>query len=186
MALPWLLLLDTAIGMTDLARRVTRRPRPAGAAALKEAFDRDTRRLELERDQLEKERRRAELALRVELLRQAGDREIGRLRLLSIVAVTSWLGVLFFSTRLVEGQAMARAVYGIGWVLLLAALGAASVAQQRVARALARIGNADPGLGGPEGAAPLLDRLPSGLAGTLAPWLIVAGLAVIAVSVLIG
>src|SRR6185369_13257388 len=54
-------------------------------AALKEAFDRDTRRLELEREQLAAERQRAE-RLRLELHRQAGDREIGRLRLLAGVA----------------------------------------------------------------------------------------------------
>lgn len=195
MALPWLRLFDAAIGMTELARRVSRWPPPgeeqqlgpgvatgplearlAGVvvAALKEAFDRDTRRLELEREQLDAERQRAERALRLELRRQAGDREIGRLRLMSGVAVTSWFGVLFFSTRLVEGPAIARAFYGIGWLLLLAALGAASTAQSRVARALARIGDADLGLDPPS----------SGTAGTLAPWLIVAGLAVVALAVL--
>ena len=46
-------------------------------AALKEAFDRDHARLELERAQLEEERRRAEQALRLELRRQAADRELG-------------------------------------------------------------------------------------------------------------
>src|SRR4051812_18836342 len=46
-------------------------------AALKEAFDRDHARLELERAQLEEERRRAEAAMQLELRRQAADREIG-------------------------------------------------------------------------------------------------------------
>src|SRR6185295_19692398 len=50
-------------------------------AALKEAFDRDHARLELERAQLEEQRRRAEEALRLELRRQAADRELARLRL---------------------------------------------------------------------------------------------------------
>src|SRR5207247_1127443 len=45
-------------------------------AALKEAFDRDTRRLELERAELEAERERADRALRLELRRQAGDRAL--------------------------------------------------------------------------------------------------------------
>src|SRR6187551_3229109 len=44
-------------------------------AALKEAFDRDHARLELERAQLEEQRRRSEEALRLELRRQAADRE---------------------------------------------------------------------------------------------------------------
>ena len=58
-----------------------RRPRRPGGlearlagvvvAALKEAFDRDTQRLELEREQLDAERQRAERALRLELRRQA-------------------------------------------------------------------------------------------------------------------
>src|SRR5437879_4282565 len=121
MAVPWLRLLDMLIGVTDFARsgRGTRtqaeaesqqlaagsrafghlETRLAGVvvAALKEAFDRDTRRLELEREQVEAERARAERALRLELLRQAGEREIGRLRLIAGFAVASWLGTLFFT-----------------------------------------------------------------------------------------
>src|SRR6185436_9870926 len=61
-------------------------------AALKEAFDRDNRRLDLEREQAQAERLRAERALRLELARQAVDREIGRLRLTAGVAVACWLG----------------------------------------------------------------------------------------------
>src|SRR5437016_3359392 len=127
MALPWLRILDAFIGVTDLAR--SRRIKtlsqenpdpstslqrgPAGplsgmearlagvvVAALKEAFDRDRNRLELEREHIEAERARAERALKLELLRQAGDREIGRLRLLAGVAVACWIGTLFFSARL--------------------------------------------------------------------------------------
>src|SRR5499426_2648020 len=108
MAVPWLRILDVVIGVTDLARsRRMGRPQsddrallPGGGgplalgnlearlagvvvAALKEAFDRDTRRLELERAQIDAERERAERALRLELRRQTGDREIGRLRFLA-------------------------------------------------------------------------------------------------------
>src|SRR5437763_9335040 len=133
MALPWLRILDALIGVTDLARSRKIRTmadeqqqqqqlevggrtvggveaRLAGVvvAALKEAFDRDTRRLELERDQAAAERERAERALRLELRRQAGDREIGRLRLLAGGAIASWLGTLFFSARLVGGPPAAR------------------------------------------------------------------------------
>src|SRR3954471_11142623 len=123
MPVPWLRIIDTVLGVTDLAR--TRAPRSQSAAteqlapgsralghletrlagvvvaALKEAFDRDTRRLELEREQGGCQSMRAERALRLELLRQAGEREIGRLRLVAGVAVASWLGTLFFATRLV-------------------------------------------------------------------------------------
>src|SRR4051794_27775326 len=52
-------------------------------AALKEAFDRDHARLELERAELEEQRRRSDEAMRLELRRQATDRELARLRLLA-------------------------------------------------------------------------------------------------------
>src|SRR5579884_79717 len=118
MAIPWLRLLDAAIGVSDVARRVggtragavspeeqlARSPGALGhlearlagvvVAALKEAFDRDSRRLDLERQQLEAERQRAERALRLEMMRQAADREVGRLRLVAGVAIVSWLGTL--------------------------------------------------------------------------------------------
>src|SRR5207237_2441480 len=83
-------------------------------AALKEAFDRDTRRLDLEREQLEAERRRAERALKLELLRQTGDREIGRLRLVAGVAVATWIGSLFFVGRLAAVAVGARFTFGVG------------------------------------------------------------------------
>src|SRR5262245_2792253 len=157
MAVPWLRLLDTAIGFASMARsrrEAASNPgqlevgsralggletRLAGVvvAALKEAFDRDTRRLELEREQLEAERQRAERALKLELLRQAGDREIGRLRLLAGVAVASWLGTLFFSSRLIGGSAAGRIALASGWLLLLGALAGAFGGPTRVAACIA-------------------------------------------------
>jgi len=196
MGVPWLRLLDTVLGMTDLARSFKIRTlteeqqqqqqletasrggtaletRLAGVvvAALKEAFDRDTRRLELEREQAAMERERAERAVRLELRRQAGDREIGRLRLLAGGAIASWLGTLFFSTRLVGGPVAARALLGGGWVLLLAAMAVSFGAQARVAAALDTATD---------------DRAISpGAGGVLAVWLIVAGLALVGVAVLV-
>ena len=131
------------IGVTDLARsrkigklakpgrgrsaaaargrpaRRARRPRNAARRrrrrGLKEAFDRDSRRLDLEREQLAAERERAERALRLELRRQAADREIGRLRLLAGIAVASWIGTLFFSARLIgRGQAAPASRWAAG------------------------------------------------------------------------
>src|SRR5262245_57578038 len=148
MAVPWLSVLDLMIGVTDLVRGRGRRAgdvpseeiAPAAGralgrlesrlthvvvAALKEAFERDARRLELEREQMEAERARAEQALRLELLRQAGEREIGRLRLVAGVAVASWLGTLFWSVRLSGGAAGARVGVGVGWALLFASVAAA-------------------------------------------------------------
>ena len=199
MPLPWLQILDAVIGVTDLARsRKIRRmadapqqqleaggrvpanleARLAGVvvAALKEAFDRDTRRLQLEREQLNAERERAERALRLELQRQAGDREIGRLRLLAGVAVASWIGTLFFSSRLMGGGAGARVMLGGGWLLILAAFALAFTAQSNVADALAALARDDDASS---------RSVSSGALGTLAPWLIVGGLALVGLAVLI-
>jgi hypothetical protein len=194
MAVPWLRLLDAAIGVASMAR--SRREvasnqqleasgralggleaRLAGVvvAALKEAFDRDTRRLELEREQIEAEQQRAERALKLELLRQAGDREIGRLRLLAGVAAASWIGTLLLSLRFVGGAVASRVLLGSGWALLLAAIGAAFAGQASTERALRKAG---------EVGAAFDDDGASGVAGRVAPWLIVAGLALVAAAVL--
>jgi hypothetical protein len=137
----------------------------------------ERRRLELEREELENERARADRALRLERWRHAGEREIARLRLVAGVAVVSWLGTLFFSTRIVSGGGApgGRVALALGWALLLAALAAAFAAQTRVATALDRIDETTTGQGAIE----------SGLVGTFAPWLIIAGLAVVGVAVLI-
>jgi hypothetical protein len=199
MGVPWLRVLDMLIGFTDLARgsRTARPPadpetqqlapgsralghletRLAGVvvAALKEAFDRDTHRLELEREQLEAERARAERALRLELLRQTGEREIGRLRLVAGVAAASWLGTLFLSTRIVGGGLGPKLAIAIGWVLLIGALAVAFAAQSRVASALDRM----------SGEMSEREAVTSGLPGMIAAWLVVAGLAAIGIAVLI-
>ena len=197
MPVPWLRILRAVIGVSDFARLATDRAsgdEPGGlvpgtralghletrlagvvVAALKEAFDRDSRRLELEREQMEAERRRAERALKLELLRQAGDREIGRLRLLAGVAAGSWLGTLFFSARLAGGSLGVRIALGGGWALLLTALALSFVAQSQVADALSRMDE-------PAGQSA---ALASSVAGRLSPWLIVIGLALIGVAMLV-
>src|SRR5205807_9360025 len=139
-------------------------------AALREAFDRDTRRLELEREQIAAERERAERALRLELQRQAIDREVGRLRLVAGVAVASWLGTLFFAARLTAAGAGARIALGVGWALLLGALAAAFAGQSGIA---ATVDRPDTGI----------VRGRSLPAAAIAPWLIVAGPAVIGFAV---
>lgn len=199
MPVPWLQLIDAALGVANFARgRKARTDEPlqqleAGSrapaalearlasvvvAALKEAFDRDTRRLELEREQAAAERERAERALRLELQRQAADREIGRLRLLAGVAVASWIGTLYFSSRLIGGGVGPRVMLAGGWVLLLAAFASAFTAQSKVAATLDALAR-DEGLGSSR-------SMSSGAAGALALWLIVGGLALIGLAVLIG
>src|SRR3954454_21902996 len=122
MPLPWLQLIDAALGVANFARGRKAPPQddtpqqlqhgtqgPAGlearlagvvAAALREAFDRDSRRLDLEREQLAAERQRAERAMRLELQRQAGGREVGPVRVAAGVAGLAWVATLFLSTRL--------------------------------------------------------------------------------------
>jgi hypothetical protein len=196
MAVPWLRIMDAVLGVSDVVRRVKgREPEEPGrqlavgspalggletrlagvvVAALKEAFDRDHQRLELERQHIEAERQRAERLLRLERLRQAGDREIGRMRLLAGAALASWLGSLLLASRLLSGVG-GRAALGIGSLFLLAALAAAFAEQSRLTRVLA---DADDRVS-PE-------AITAGsVTGTLTPWFVVCGLAATAIGVLI-
>jgi hypothetical protein len=196
MPIPWLRLIDLALGVTNFAQARSARTAPedeqltagtralghfetrlAGVvvAALREAFDRDSRRLDFEREQIAAEQRRAERALRMELVRQAGDREIGRLRLVAGVAIVSWIGTLAFSVRLIGGPVGARVALGAGWALLLCALAASFVAQANVGDALGRVDGGDV----------RRDAASSGAAGAMAPWLIVVGLVLVGLAVLI-
>jgi hypothetical protein len=138
-------------------------------AALKEAFDRDHARLELERAQLDEERRRAEAALRLELRRQAADRELARLRLLAGASMVGWIAsVVMFAAGFAGGSMPARVALAAGWVLLLGALGAAFTAQGRVDASVPDGGHA-------------LDTAAAGAA----LWMLIGGLAATAVSLLL-
>jgi len=199
MALVWLDILDAAIGMANVALTRRAKARAAGdetsralagsaplsatgtleghmagvvVAALREVFDRDSRRLDLEREQAEAERQRAERLLRLELLRQAGEREIGRLRLIAAVAVVSWLATLLVAARLIGAGIAARVIFGSGWAMLLAALAGALVGLSRVGRVLRRSD-----LGGDTALEP-------GSAGAWAAGFVIAGLALIGAAVL--
>jgi len=197
MTLPWLRLLDTAFDLADLvvSWRTSRskrgrddegetamEPAPRALAetqltravvsALKESFDREARRIEFERERMEEERRRVERMQALELVRQAGERELGRLRLVSAVATAAWIGTLFFS-RHVGGAVAPRVCLGVAWTLFVAALAAGFLAQARVVRALAR-----PGVTGPA-------DVSSGVAGAAAQWLVVLGLMLAGVAALL-
>jgi hypothetical protein len=198
MPIPWLQLVDAALGVANFARgrRAPEPPAEAGqqidaanrapaglearlagvvVAALKEAFDRDSRRLELEREQLAAERQRAERLLRLELHRQAGDREIGRLRLLAGVAGTAWIGSLLLLSRVTGGGIGARVTLGFGWLLLLGAIAASFTAQSRVASITDALTSGDD------------DRraIGSGGAGAAALWLMICGLVLVGVAALL-
>ena len=198
MPLPWLQLIDAALGVANFARGRKASPAPdepqeqlesgsraagglearlAGVmvAALKEAIDRDSRRLELEREQLAAERQRAERALQLELQGQAADREIGRLRLLAGVAVTVWIGTLLLSARLVGGGIGGRVSLGFGWLFLLGATAASFTAQSRAAAAVEAPASGDDRHG----------AIRSGAAGAFALWLMICGLVLVGLAALL-
>jgi hypothetical protein len=163
---------DTSLAQSaaaqGLAGQIETRLTNVVVAALKEAFERDHARLELERAQMEEQRRRADEALRIELRRQATDREIGRLRLLAGAALIGWMASI--AVLFVHPSGIAsRIVLGLGWLLLLGSLGAAFSAQGRV--------NAHP--------SDRTDRNDRIDMGALPLWLMIAGLAATAFSLLL-
>jgi hypothetical protein len=105
-------------------------------AALKEAFDRDRARLEMERAHLEEQRLQAEASMRMEIRRQAAEREAGRLKLLAGTAVIGWIvSVVLLVMRIGQTTALSRITTGIGSLLLLSALGFAFSAYSRIPHA---------------------------------------------------
>ncbi len=190
MPLPWLSIIDGVLGATDIVRwargqspsqieldagasRLEARLAGVVVSALKEAFDRDHQRLEFERQRLEEERERAERLLRLEWLRQAGEREIARLRVLAGVALAGWLGTLFLVARMTGGGTFGRVMLGLTGCSFSTALAAAFSAQSRVAAELGRMDDRS-----------TASEITRSVSGSAAPWLIVAGLATIAVSLL--
>ena len=193
---------QTIFGMADVSRRVLRQGDPlpqqpgsdletAGGgllghvearltgvviSALKEAFDRDAARLDAERAALEDQRRRAEEALRLELVRQAADRALTRVRAVGVLAVTIWIVSVLFAMRLPEGFAGAgRVLLACGWTALLGAMATSFTAHEQVSRwvAAAQASRAN--------AADLPESAPF----VAAPWLVLAGLALVGGSFLL-
>jgi len=180
----WAAVVDTVGGLVHIARRFRQgaaeglsssqtvpggpiEARLAGVvvAALKEAFDRDSVRLEMERSQIDAERQRAEELLRAELHRQAADRIVAQLRLIAVIAVGTWalsaaLGVWLPGMR----EGLPRVLLATGWVFALGALGSAFAGWQRLSLRSTDTSNA--------GAA-VLDHA----AAMYAPWLLMTALA---------
>lgn len=193
MALPWFRIINGLLGVTDVVRLVKGRSADDGStsalsspgrlekhlagvvvSALKETFDRDRARLDLEQQRADEERQRAERAMRLELLRQAGDREIGRQRLLAGMAVGSLLSSLAI-VLLVGADTAARLMLASGALFLIGAFACAATAQSQVARALGR---------GDDRA--LTDEVTESTAGRASVWLLAVGLALAVVGALLG
>jgi hypothetical protein len=194
----WMRMLDTLAGLVQLSRPL-RRPEaeeptglqaggPAGGgalgqlearlagvmvAALKEVFDRDTARLELERSQIEADRKRAEEALRAELRRQAADSLLGRLRLIAVMAagmlgLSAALGVWMPGMR----EGLAKWLLGSGWLFAITTLGAVFAGWQQVSGWSAEPAN-------------VAAQAPRFAAAAASPWLLIAALALTALSLLL-
>jgi len=167
----WLRVLDTVGGLAQMSGRL-RRPsgeepqasamgagplgqleaRLAGVvvAALKEAFDRDRARMDLERSQVEAERQRAEAALVAELQRQAAERTLTQLRLIAVVAAAVWMLSAALGVRLPNmRESWPLLLMGSGWAAAIGALGCALGAWQQAANPAIALphgsGTMDPG-----------------------------------------
>jgi hypothetical protein len=202
MAVPWLRLIDAALGIHDLVR--LRRARTSDdvdlesrqlmpsqglqglesrlasvvVAALKETFDRDSKRLELERQRIDMERERAERATRLELVRQSSERETARLRFIAAVSIAIVVASFFLVPR-IAGPAGSgfwpRATLGAGWIMLVASIWRSLSGQTGLARTLDRIA-AD---------LDLVTELGAPKPDPFALWFLVAGLALVGVAVLV-
>ena len=150
----WMRVFDTVSNLAQLSGRFRRQPDPSAeppvpaggmlgqietrlagvvVAALKEAFDRDRARMDLEHAQFEAERRRAEEALRAELRRQAADRALGHIRLIAVMAIGVWMlsaALAVWMPGMRTG--LGRGLLGGGWLFVLAALGSAFAGWQRI------------------------------------------------------
>jgi hypothetical protein len=192
----WMRAFDVIGGLLDVSRRARGLPSrqeslsaagPGGAlearlagvvvAALKEAFDRDSTRLNLEREQAEAERRRAERALQLELRRQTADHALTGIRLTWMTAFIIWLVSAVLLVWLPGmREIISKALLGSGWLLLIATLACGFVGQRAILEWVA------------EGVSPssVSETPPRAPALVLMPWLLLAGLALTAVSLLVG
>jgi hypothetical protein len=187
----WMRVLDTVAGLAQAAARPRRSEaggdmspgQPSGplglleaklagvvVAALKEAFDRDKARMDLERETIEAERARAERALQAELRRQAADRTLTHLKLIAVFAgcmllvsgaLSAWIGGM--------RDGAAALALAVGWAAGLGALGCVFAAWPKVS----------------SWAAGTLPDVQESGAASAAPWLLLGALALTGVSVLL-
>jgi hypothetical protein len=101
-------------------------------SALKEAFNRDEARLELERAHLEEQRRRAAETMRMEVRRQAAEREINRLRLLGVVGMIGWIASILLLVLRRDVSHVTQGLLIAAAILSLCSLGSAFIAQGRI------------------------------------------------------
>ncbi|MEP6593619.1 MAG: hypothetical protein ABJC51_07995 [Acidobacteriota bacterium] len=191
----WMRILDTVGGLAQMTGKLLPRPAETGmaqsqsgdalagsgaiearlagvvVAALKEAFDRDRTRMEMERSQIEAERKRADELLAAELRRQSSERSLGQLKLIAVMAAAGWaLSALLAVWLPGMHGGLSRVLLAAGWLLAFAALGCAFAAGQRIFTA--------------DLASAATHSAPGGAAAAAAPWVLLASLAAIAAGIL--
>jgi hypothetical protein len=130
--------------------------------------------MDLERAQVEAERRRAEEALATELRRQATERALGQLRLIAVMAVAAWMLSAALAVWLPGMRSgLPRALLGTGWALAFAALGCTFASWQHIAAWTVGAAGAMSGSDSPASAA-----------ASAAPWTLLLALAAIGASLL--
>jgi len=193
----WMRVIDTVSGLAQMSGKLRPRAAPEGGvpaaqdlgagrlethlagvvvAALKEAFDRDRTRMDLERAQIESERRRAEEALAAEVRRQATERALVQLRLVAVIAIAAWMLSAALAAWLPGMRAgVPRALLGTGWALAFAALGCTFASWQQISAWTIRTAGATSG-----------SESPTSAAAAAAPWTLLLALAAIGGSLLAG
>jgi hypothetical protein len=191
----WMRVIDTISGLAQMTGRLLPKAAPEGGAlatqepgvgrlethlagvvvsALKEAFDRDRTRMDLERAQIESERRRVEEALATEIRRQASERALSQLRLIAVMAVAAWMLSAALAVWLPGMRAgIPRALLGAGWLLAFAALGCTFASWQYISEWTMKTASATSGTDSPTSAA-----------ASAAPWTLLLALAAIGGSLL--
>lgn len=110
-------------------------------AALKEAFDRDRARMDLEREHVEAERRRADEALRLEVARHQTEREFAERRLTLIAALALWITSAALAVWLPGmRETVARVPLGLGWAALIGAIAIAFGGRARLGSSFLIVG----------------------------------------------
>ncbi|MBI3400867.1 MAG: hypothetical protein HY048_05550 [Acidobacteria bacterium] len=197
MPIPWLRLLDIALGLTNLAQSRSALARTADADAgsddnddasgshdarlasvvasvLREVLERDARKMQMLREKAEADRQRAERALRVELLSRAADREASRLRLLAGGALVSWIGTIVAGVWMNSDSLAVRVLFGSGTLLELASFASALLVHTTLSDPLEVLATTND-----------MTRR-KGIAGLdVALWLLIAGLVLVGVAVVL-
>jgi hypothetical protein len=193
----WMRVLDTISGLAQMSGKFLPKAPPEGGSlatqepgvgrlethlagvvvsALKEAFDRDRTRMDLERAQIESERRRVQEALAAEVRRQATERALSQLRLIAVMALGAWMLSAALAVWLPGMRSgVPRALLGAGWALAFAALGCTFASWQQISAWTVATASATSGSDSPTSAA-----------ASAAPWTLLLALAAIGGSLLAG